>query len=78
VVDGVWGTIGSFNLERLSLAFNHEVNAVFADPRLGRAVEESFRSDCGSCREVNLAEFRRRPWWQKVLERVFYFFRKML
>jgi cardiolipin synthase len=78
VVDGVWGTIGSFNLERLSLAFNHEVNAVFADPRLGRAVEESFRNDCGSCREVNLAEFRLRPWWQKVLERVFYFFRKVL
>jgi cardiolipin synthase len=78
VVDGVWGTIGSFNLERLSLAFNHEVNAVFADPRLGRAVEESFRNDCGSCREVSLAEFRRRPLWQKVLERVLYFFRKIL
>jgi cardiolipin synthase A/B len=78
VVDGVWGTIGSFNLERLSLAFNHEVNAVFADPRLGRAVEESFRGDCGSCREVSLAEFRRRPLWQKVLERVLYFFRKFL
>jgi cardiolipin synthase len=78
VVDGVWGTIGSFNLERLSLAFNHEVNAVFADPRLGRAVEESFRNDCGSCREVSLAEFQRRPWWRKALERVFYFFRKLL
>ncbi|MDY7231835.1 phospholipase D-like domain-containing protein [Hyalangium sp. s54d21] len=78
VVDGVWGTIGSFNLERLSLAFNHEVNAVFADPRLGRSVEESFRNDCGSCREVNLTEFRRRPLWQKLLERVVYFFRKIL
>jgi cardiolipin synthase len=78
VVDGVWGTIGSFNLERMSLAFNHEVNAVFADPRLGGAVEESFRNDCGNCREVTLAEFRRRPLWQKVLERVLYFFRKIL
>lgn len=78
VVDGVWGTIGSFNLERLSLLFNHEVNAVFADPRLGRVVEDSFRNDCGSCREVSLEEFRRRPLWQKVLERVLYFFRKVL
>jgi len=78
VVDGVWGTIGSFNLERMSLAFNHEVNAAFADPRLGRAVEQSFRTDCGSCREVSLAEFRRRPFWCKLLERIAYFFRKVL
>ncbi|RKH63867.1 cardiolipin synthase B [Corallococcus interemptor] len=78
VVDGVWGTIGSFNLERLSLAFNHEVNAVFADPRLGRDLEDSFRLDCGNCREVDLAAFRRRPLWQKAVERVLYFFRKVL
>jgi cardiolipin synthase len=78
VVDGVWGTLGSFNLERLSMGFNHEVNAVFADPQLGRALEDSFRNDCGSCREVLLEEFRRRPLWKKVLERVLYFFRKVL
>ncbi|ADO69920.1 Phospholipase family protein [Stigmatella aurantiaca DW4/3-1] len=78
VVDGVWGTLGSFNLERLSLAFNHEANAVFADPRLGKALEDSFRNDCGNCREVSLTEFRQRPLWQKVLERVLYFFRKVL
>jgi cardiolipin synthase len=78
VVDGVWGTIGSFNLERRSLLFNHEVNAVFADPRLGRLLEESFRSDCGSCLEVDLEEFRRRPLWQKLFERVLYAFRKVL
>ncbi len=78
VVDGVWGTIGSFNLERMSLAFHHEVNAVFADARLGRAVEESFRNDCGHCREVRLETFRRRPLWRKVLERVLFVFRKIL
>jgi cardiolipin synthase len=78
VVDGVWGTIGSFNLERLSLLFNHEVNAVFADPRLGRLLEESFRGDCKSCREVDLVRFRRRPLWQKLFERVLYAFRKIL
>ena len=78
VVDGVWGTIGSFNLERLSLLFNHEVNAVFADPRLGRLLEESFRADCQSCREVDLERFRRRPLWRKLFERVLYAFRKIL
>jgi len=78
VVDGAWGTIGSFNLERLSLAFNHEVNAVFADPRLGQQLEDSFRTDCGDCREVTLAEFRRRPLWRKLLERALYSLRKVI
>jgi cardiolipin synthase len=78
VVDGVWGTLGSFNLERLSMAFNHEVNAMFADPHLGRELENSFRSDCGNCREVTLEHFRQRPLWMKALERVLYFFRKIL
>jgi cardiolipin synthase len=78
VVDGVWGTIGSFNLERRSLLFNHEVNAVFMDPRLGRLLEESFRGDCQSCQEVDLEQFRRRPLWQKLFERLLYAFRKML
>ena len=78
VVDGVWGTVGSFNLERLSLLFNHEVNAVFADPRLGRALEDSFRTDCESCLEVELTSFRRRPFWQKLLERALYACRKVL
>lgn len=78
VVDGVWGTVGSFNLERFSLAFNHEINAVFADPRLGRELERSFRRDCGSCQEVSLATFRRRPLWQKLLERFLYAFRRFI
>jgi cardiolipin synthase len=78
VVDGVWGTIGSFNLERRSLLFNHEVNAVFADPLLGRRLEESFRGDCQSCHEVDLDTFRRRPLWQKLFERILYAFRKLL
>ncbi|MCP3102029.1 phospholipase D-like domain-containing protein [Myxococcus sp. K15C18031901] len=78
VVDGAWGTIGSFNLERLSLAFNHEVNAVFADPRLGRQLEDSFLTDCGDCREVSLAQFRRRPFWHRWVERLLYACRKWL
>jgi len=37
---------------------------------LGQQLEDAFRGDCGDCREVTLAEFRRRPLWQKLLERL--------
>lgn len=78
VVDGTWGTIGSFNLERMSLRFNHEVNVFFVDPRVGRAIEESFQVDCARCRPVELEAWRKRPWWQRLVERVAWLFRKLL
>ncbi|HVE82142.1 MAG TPA: phospholipase D-like domain-containing protein [Myxococcales bacterium] len=78
VVDGVWGTIGSFNLERTSLWLNHEVNVVFADAGLGQALERRFAQDAGACRRVDPAQWPRRPLWQKVLERVLYRFRRMI
>lgn len=78
VIDGVWGTIGSFNLERTSLWLNHEVNAAFADPTLAVALEESFRRDCGFCTPILPDEWSRRPIWQKAIERIFYVFRKIL
>ena len=78
MVDGVWGTIGSFNLERTSLWLNHEVNVVFADRGLGRALERRFLQDAGRCRRVEPALWSRRPLWQKMLERVLYRFRRLI
>ncbi|MBI3181502.1 MAG: cardiolipin synthase B [Myxococcales bacterium] len=78
VVDGAWGTVGSFNLERMSLRFNHEVNVFFADPRIGRELERSVRLDAACSRPIDLARWRSRPWWTRMLERVAHFFRRVL
>jgi cardiolipin synthase len=78
VVDGIWGTVGSFNLERMSFRFNYEVNVAFADPALGGALEASFRKDCQMCTAIDLTEWRRRPFWQRVVERTLYLFRKVI
>lgn len=78
VVDGMWGTVGSFNLERTSLWLNYEVNVAFADPTLGRALERSFEQDAAMCTRIDLASWRKRPLWRKVLERVLWAFRKVL
>jgi cardiolipin synthase len=69
VVDGVWGTVGSFNLERTSLWLNHEVNVVFADAELGGALERRFVQDSRRCRRVELARWQR-PFWERLLERL--------
>ncbi len=78
VVDGTWGTVGSFNLEPMSLRFNYEANLVFTDRRWGRALERSFLADCLQCRRIDPETWARRPWWHKLLERGAYLLRRAL
>jgi cardiolipin synthase len=49
VVDGNWATVGSANLDYLSLRENLEVNAVVEDAEFGQAVEAMFNQDLYSC-----------------------------
>jgi cardiolipin synthase len=78
VVDGTWGTVGSFNLERASLWLNHELNVVFADAAAGRRLESTLKADMASCRVIDPLSWNRRPWWEKGLARLFYLFRRVL
>lgn len=78
VVDGVWGTIGSFNLERTSLRLNHEMNVAFADPALAAELEQSFHEDRALCTPLSLDQWRKRPLWHKALEKFLFLFRKMV
>ena len=68
VVDGAWGTMGSFNLDRWSLHFSHELNAVFTDAALGEALERGFARDVERCEEVTLEAWRARPRSRRFLE----------
>lgn len=78
VVDGTWGTVGSFNLEPMSLRFNYEANLVFNDRRWGETLQGSFLRDCRACRRITLDEWKRRPFWHRLVERVCFLFRKVL
>jgi cardiolipin synthase A/B len=78
VVDGRWSTVGSFNLDYLSLRNNLEVNVAVLDESFGALMEEAFRSDLEQCREVDPHEFIFRPLGDRLLEFVLYRFRKLL
>lgn len=67
VVDGRWTTIGSANLDALSLRANLEVNAVFEDEALGTAAERLFAEDVAACEEMTLAKWKARPWPERLL-----------
>lgn len=77
VVDGVWSTVGSYNIDRRSLFHNYELTAVVADRAFGRRMEEMFEADVARSREITLDEWRRRGWKPRLLERFFYQFRSL-
>lgn len=52
VVDGTWSTVGSANLDALSLRHTLEVNAVVTEPAFCQAVERLFLEDLTHCRRV--------------------------
>ncbi|MBI3185301.1 MAG: cardiolipin synthase ClsB [Myxococcales bacterium] len=67
VVDGCWTTVGSANLDALSLRENLEVNAVFEDERLGTAAEAMYNRDLYDCAPVSLEAWRIRPLGERIL-----------
>jgi hypothetical protein len=45
---------------------------------LPRPGEERFARDLVLCREIDAAQWLRRPFWQRIQERIFYYFRLWL
>jgi len=68
VADGVWTIIGTLNFDNRSLALNNEVSLLVLDRRTGAAMESLFLADLRSAREIGLAEFRERPWHERLRE----------
>ncbi|MDD5628632.1 MAG: phospholipase D-like domain-containing protein [Elusimicrobia bacterium] len=75
VVDGVWCTAGSYNMDHRSLRHNLEVNLHVLDPGLAGQMKRKFEADLASARELRLAEWRARPWSEKLREEFWYQFR---
>jgi cardiolipin synthase len=68
-VDGHWATIGTANIDRLSLQGNYEINLEIIAPEQAELMEEIFRTDLENCDEVDLDEWRERAWYRKGVER---------
>lgn len=68
VIDGVWSTIGSTNLDWLSLYYNDELNAVILSADFAAEMERMFADDLAHSDEVKLRHWRRRPLPARVLE----------
>ena len=61
VVDGVWSTVGSSNLDSRSFLHDAEVNAIILSSEFAGEMEAMFASDLAESDQVLLEEWRKRP-----------------
>lgn len=67
LVDDLWCAVGTTNLDNRSFEHNDEVNVVFRDAGVARRLLEDVKADEAQSREVTLADWRRRPLWEKLI-----------
>ena len=78
VIDGRWSTVGTYNLDYLSLRWLLEVNLCVLDEEFGSTMQRSFLRDLEQSREVDPKAHRFRPLGDRLLEFLLYRFRKLL
>jgi cardiolipin synthase len=72
VIDGIWSTIGSYNLDKRSFLHNLEVGLVVIDKRVGDELVQEFETQIARCKEVLPGPWESRSWWQKTKEWLFF------
>jgi len=68
VVDGIWATIGSTNLDHRSFALNEELNVAIYDTGTAQRLEQIFQQDLSNSREVVYKDWKNRGFTSRVLE----------
>jgi len=69
-VDSIWSTIGTANLDRVSLLGNYEVNVEITDAGMAHLMEKVFLADLSNCRELTLDAWRARPAYARLAEAI--------
>lgn len=67
-VDGRWTTVGTTNVDRLSMIGNFEINLEIFDADQARVMEDVFENDLTNCKELTLEAWEARPRWKRGVE----------
>ncbi len=61
LIDGVWASVGSTNLDWRSFLHNQELDAIVLGEDFGRQVQAMFDKDLANSDEITLAQWQQRP-----------------
>lgn len=68
LIDGVWSTIGSTNLDWRSFVYNQEINAVILGQQFGNQMQVMFDRDLSASKEITLEDWQQRPMTDQLKE----------
>jgi cardiolipin synthase len=68
VIDGVWSTVGSTNLDWRSFLHNDEINAIVLSPAFGDEMQAAFMRDRERSKPVTLEDWGQRPLIDRIQE----------
>lgn len=68
VIDGVWAIIGSSNFDHRSVLFNDELDAVVLGSNVSGDLERYFVADVADARRIELKQWRKRPFCERLRE----------
>jgi cardiolipin synthase A/B len=69
-IDSTWSTIGTANVDRLSLQGNYEINVEVIDPAFAATMEEIYAADESNCLELTAGEWAARDLHRKFTETI--------
>jgi cardiolipin synthase A/B len=78
VIDGVWSTVGSSNMDYLSFLSNDEVNAVILSREFAEEMEKMFARDLAESTPIQWDRWRRRPVSDRIGQWVAHLFFRWL
>jgi cardiolipin synthase len=78
IVDGEWSTLGSLNLDHVSLLYNYEANIVSTSSRFAEELAAHFVRDMHASHEVTLDEWKNRFFLERLPEFAIRLVRKFL
>jgi cardiolipin synthase len=67
-IDGAWSTVGTANIDRLSMTGNYEVNVEFIDPAMATEMERIFELDLQNCEQVTAEAWAERGFHKQAAE----------
>lgn len=77
-IDGEWATVGTLNLDTISLLYNYEGNIVTTRTEIVDELRHHFENDMMKSEQITLSNWLRRSMFQKMLEFFARFLRKLL
>jgi cardiolipin synthase len=70
VIDGVYSTVGSSNMDWRSFADNSELNVVVLGDDFGQEMEAMFQRDLAAAQAIDAAVWQQRGWRARAMQQL--------